>query len=589
MTVDGTTAPGYVDGGPPVVEIDNEGHPGLQLATGSDRSALLGLSVTDASNNGVTIRSTEVLLDGNYIGVTPAGAAAGNDGNGVELVSGANDNQIGENAAGVSGAVSNVISGNARSGIQLTGARRNKIQANYIGTDPAGADSLGNGIDGITLTDGAKGNTIGGRVYTDSATGQTNNPTGTKGSVTPVFVVPPLGNLVSGNEGNGIAIVNRSPNNVLNGNFVGTAAGGDSGLGNGANGVLVRDSNNNVLQGCRLLNEPFVYYNVLSDNARNGLRVTDSDGTVVQANFMGVGANNTTLLGNGKNGLVVDGDSTDTQVGGVIPLGNVIAGNNRNGILVAGEASGFTTFNTFGGLLAFKGAAPNGKAGIRITATGGDNLLRTNVMSGNDGNGVELAGRATGVTIDPNIIGLNTRGDGILANGGNGIVVTDRAHHNTIGGRRQSVIRQNTVSGNDGYGLVVNGKAHHNRVFNTFIGSDIQGSDKGSQLPQVGNGLGGVLFAGAARNNVLGYGAKSSRANKLISGNDGPGVTLRKGTNRNTVVRNYIGLGRHGRCLVNEGRNVIDRSRTNVVRDNFTCSPTQRNGSRPQSAAPGLG
>jgi hypothetical protein len=33
---------------------------------------------------------------------------------------------------------------------------------------------------------------------------------------------------------------------------------------------------------------------------------------------------------------------------------------------------------------------------------------------------------------------------------------------------------------------------------------------------------------------------------------------MRRGTKDNKVVRN-IGVGRTGRCLVNEGRNVIDR------------------------------
>ena len=37
-------------------------------------------------------------------------------------------------------------------------------------------------------------------------TGQANNPTGSKGTVTPVFVVPPLGNLISGNNRDGVLI-----------------------------------------------------------------------------------------------------------------------------------------------------------------------------------------------------------------------------------------------------------------------------------------------------------------------------------------------------------------------------------------------
>jgi hypothetical protein len=53
---------------------------------------------------------------------------------------------------------------------------------------------------------------------------------------------------------------------------------------------------------------------------------------------------------------------------------------------------------------------PNGHDGVLITSTGGDNLVRTNVMSGNRGNGIELAGNASGVTVDPDIAGLTTKG-----------------------------------------------------------------------------------------------------------------------------------------------------------------------------------
>ena len=42
----------------------------------------------------------------------------------------------------------------------------------------------------------------------------------------------------------------------------------------------------------------------------------------------------------------------------MIPLGNVISGNNKNGIEVTGTASGLISFNTFAGVFAFGGAAP---------------------------------------------------------------------------------------------------------------------------------------------------------------------------------------------------------------------------------------
>ena len=105
----------------------------------------------------------------------------------------------------------------------------------------------------------------------------------------------------------------------------------------------------------------------------------------------------------------MDGSSRNTTVGNIIPLGNVEAGNGENGIDVAGTASRFTTFNSFGGLFAFGGAAPNGNDGLLITATGGNQTVRTDVFSGNSNNGIEIGGNASGITVDPVIAGLDTR------------------------------------------------------------------------------------------------------------------------------------------------------------------------------------
>ena len=61
------------------------------------------------------------------------------------------------------------------------------------------------------------------------------------------------------------------------------------------------------------------------------------------------------------------------------------------------------------------------------------------------------------MTVDPNIVGLNTKGDGVLPNGGDGLLIDGTAHGNTIGGTLSSVIPQNTFSGNRGYGVVIAG------------------------------------------------------------------------------------------------------------------------------------
>jgi len=227
---------------------------------------------------------------------------------------------------------------------------------------------------------------------------------------------------------------------------------------------------------------------------------------------------------------------------------------------VLGKSRGFVTFNTFGGLLAFKGAAPNGLNGLLITSTGGNNLVRTNVFSGNTGNGIELAGNASGVTVDPNIVGLTTSGGAVLPNGGDGLLINGTAHGNIVGGTTVSVIPQNTFSGNEGYGVVIAGRAHDNRVFRSYIGTQLLG------VKALGNKEGGVLIGGDAYGNVIGQ-ARLTPAN-LISGNTGVGVALSSGTRRNSVINNYIGLDRFGRYLRNSGRTVVNNGRNNTILGN---------------------
>ena len=125
-------------------------------------------------------------------------------------------------------------------------------------------------------------------------------------------------------------------------------------LGNGQDGVAIANSNNNSLIGCTLFQNPFVFYNVIAGNRGNGVSINNSNNVTVQANFLGMGADNATTVPNLGNGLLVAGTSQNTQVGGVIPLGNVISGNTLNGIMVRDQASGFVSFNTFAGIAAFQ-------------------------------------------------------------------------------------------------------------------------------------------------------------------------------------------------------------------------------------------
>ena len=415
--------------------------------------------------------------------------------------------------------LSNVISGNGGNGIGIYGANANTIAMNNIGTDVNGTLKRGNAKNGILITDGAKANVIGGQ-----ATGG-NDPTDA------VIVRPPQGNLISGNRGNGVLINDGSTATLLSGNFVGTTSSGDSALGNGQDGVAIVKASGNQLIGCTFQQDPFVFYNVLSGNGGNGLRITNSNDTTVQANFMGVGANNATIVANGGDGLLVSGSSANTQVGGVIPLGNVISGNNKNGIEVSGTASGFTSFNTFAGLFAFAGAAPNKLNGMLITSSGGNNLIRTCLIGGNLRNGIELSGNATGVQVTDTAVGTNSDIQSAIPNGGNGIEITGHAHNNAIGGFQPSIEPRVTVSANDGYGIAIVGAAHKNVIFDTYIGTNTNGT------ADLGNGRGGIYISSCMASTTIG-GTSSFFQNEILN-SGGPAVMIRASSG-NTLLGNEI-------------------------------------------------
>ena len=87
-----------------------------------------------------------------------------------------------------------------------------KVEGNFIGTDAAGREDLGNGTSGVLLVE-ARNTTVGG-------------------------TTPDARNLISGNASDGVSLVSAD-NNKVEGNLVGTQRDGTSSLSNGADGVAV--------------------------------------------------------------------------------------------------------------------------------------------------------------------------------------------------------------------------------------------------------------------------------------------------------------------------------------------------------------
>lgn len=548
----GATAPGYA--GKPVVRVDFQNTRGLTLAAGSLGTHVSGLSLVDAAGAGVTVGDSFTEFTGTCVGVWGDGVTVEpNRGDGIVIQDGVVSTQIGS-SVGNSFIVSNVISGNLGNGITIVGDT-SVVAGNHIGTDITGRIPLANRGHGIWITAGAVGNLIGG-----VATGG-NDPT--EG----VFARPPQGNLISANRGSGVRIDGGATDNTLSGNFIGTTASGNVPLGNWQDGVAIVGANGNKLLGTTAVQNPFVFYNVVSGNRGNGLRITDSNDTIVHASFFGLGANNATRVPNGGDGMLVSGSSRRIDAGGEIPLGNVMSGNNRYGIEVRDTAGGLLSFNNFVGQAAFGGAAANLAGGVLVTSSNpGFNLvdpstwnrIRTCLVGGNAGNGIEFLGNARGAEVTDTAVGTTYDIEGPLPNLGNGIVVGGNATQIAIGGFQPSVEQADGgfsvhVGANKGFGIVFQASAHDNTVFNTRVGLGVGTTiDTATKLP---NAAGGIFVGPGTSGITLGGIPDITKpfvryANEIV-GNKGNGLTVVQ--SRNLVLLGSTILGNTGSGVLLNG------------------------------------
>ena len=403
-------------------------------------------------------------------------------------------NKVGSNPDSIQEYFSNIISGNKENGILIKKSRYNEIKNNIIGLSSDCESKIPN-YTGILIAC-AEFNIIGGKKFVD-ASGNINDPTGNKGTETPVFVRPLEGNIISGNNNDGI-LFNHSHNNQVLGNFIGTNNTGNISLGNGSNGVNLQKSNFNFFYGCGVDSNPFIYYNVIGGNEEEGILVHNSNFTTIQGNFIGIGANNSVSVSNKKNGVKISGTSKSTVFGGIIPLGNVISGNGENGIYATDKTNGVNSINTFCGIQAFGVGLGNGANGILIDGEATNVKLNTNVISGNELNGILVTGKATQCLITNNINGLNTLGIVPVPNKSNGIKISGCASGITIGVNIPSVIGTQICSSNLGHGIELSENAHKIIISNCDIGLALD------RITPRSNELGGILIKDKVHNCELG-------------------------------------------------------------------------------------
>lgn len=269
----GTVVQGNLIGTDPsgASSVPNQGN-GVSLVSGTYGNSIGGTAlgagniISSNMGDGVAIVGPEThgnVVQGNRIGTDLTGIAPlPNASNGVILWEGADDNLIGgseegagnlvaANAAGGVGVgnspenvvAQNVIHGNTGAGVWIWGAGSigNKVQGNLIGTDPEGAEGLGNGY-GVWIGNGAANNMIGG-------------------------TEPGDGNTIAFNATQGVAAaLDAGAGNAILANA--THDNGELGIDLGEDGVTAndprdRDSGPNDLQNFPVLSPPILFHGSL--------------------------------------------------------------------------------------------------------------------------------------------------------------------------------------------------------------------------------------------------------------------------------------------------------------------------------------
>jgi hypothetical protein len=599
VTIDGYTQAGAapntaVVGTNAVIQIQIRGNSagggvhGLNVTGGG--STIRGLAITGFGGSGILLDiAGGNTVEGNLVGITPAGVVAANTQNGV--LSQSVNNLIG----GASLAARNLLSGNTGAGVRvgprssgtsvLNDGTGTTIVNNLIGTDATGLLARPNANGGVIVT--VPNVTVGG---SNAA----------------------LRNVVSGNTGTGInafvqtvntpQVALTIPSNlVVQGNYIGVRADGLGALANTSNGVF--SSGPTTLIGGSIGTTPggacTGACNVISGNNSVGVSLGNSSdtaaqvvhasatGSIVEGNFIGVGPDGATDLGNFSSGLQVNAASV--RVGGTTPAQrNVISGNNSSGVSIGTNSfSGATPIVSTSGAGAivtgnYIGVDTTGmiaianSAGVAVNVPnvriGGPLAGERNIIAGNASTGVTANASTTGLL--PNVTVLTVPSGMIVRNNYIGVAVDGATARGNGGGGvavngANATIADNVISGNSTSNGIFIG-AHFNNSATPPVG---QVYTMGSNAVVTGNFIGTNAAGDAALPNNFGIsvnapgatiGGNTQALRNIVSGNGGNGISfgVQFVTANNTVVSsgagsvmkgNYVGVNANADAAIANG------------------------------------
>ena len=484
--------------------------------TAATRNVISGNVGAGVEIHGSTTSSN--IVQGNYIGLDITGAVAIKNAVGVSMYLAPN-NTVGGTDAGAG----NVISGNDLVGVSifLSTATGNVVQGNYIGTDATGTVAVGNGDLGINIVSSAN-NVVGG-------------------------TTPEARNIVSGNVGDGIHVfLSNSPDNVIQGNYIGTDVTGTVAVGNGGKGIYVNEPSDIVISN-----------NLISGNGGDGITASGLN-HIIQGNYIGVDVTGTVDLGNDSEGIFIV-VSQGTQIGGTTAGdGNIISGNGSYGIYLSSTTNVEIQGNMIGTDVSGTTAIGNSLDGIyqlagQNTLIGGSTVAARNLISGNSGSGIKFTSPSVfNNMIQGNYIGTDATGNLAVANGGNGVEIGFDATNNTV--------QTNVISGNTGAGIRILSGANGNQILGNLIGTD------SASTSALGNGAMGIIILDTS-DTVIGGTTPANR--NLISGNGDDGIRLFGATTINTVIQgNYVGTDSTGAAALpnaQEGIHIMNGTANTLV------------------------
>jgi VCBS repeat-containing protein len=323
--------------------------------------------------------------------------------------------------------------------------------------------------------------------------------------------------------------------------------------------------------------------------------LSGANGSTIAGNYIGLGADGLTDLGNGGSGINVNNSSA--IIGGTtLADRNVISGNAAAGIATNSNGQGVTILGNIIGLDATgTSAVANDYTGLSFWAS--SNILvgdgtdsGANWIAGNANAGILFTGPITNHVYDRNYLGFGLSGS-VIGSGAWGGIVSNMVGSNvnsiTIDDNR--IVSNNTASGISLFNGTLDGTVN---VTNNRIGLGLDGT---TVLGGFGNGvniesnitsisgsvaISGNLIAGVANDGVsIAATASAPTSTILISGNtirngSGDGVNI-SGTNiRARVTQNSIyGQTGLGIDLGNDGITTNDGTTTSGAANLLTDKP----------------